>query len=137
MGTKRKNNRYTADFKLSVILDMREHGLSYSETVRKYCLGNTQTGGARQIVKQWERIFLEEGVIGLAIERRGRACKMNNLKREKPIVKSLDKAIENDLIAENQQLKERNEWLEMENAYLKKLDALVRLEEQKSGKKLK
>ena len=49
----------------------------------------------------------------------------------------MDKEIENDLIAENQRLKERLEYLEMENEYLKKLDALVRAEEQQNGKKHK
>ena len=36
---------------------------------------------------------------------------------------------------ENQRLKERLEYLEMENEYLKKLEALVRLEEQQNDKK--
>ena len=64
-------------------------------------------------------------------ERRGR--KSTGMPRKKP----LDKEIENDLIAENQRLKERLEYLEMENEYLKKLDALVRAEEQQNGKKHK
>ena len=64
-------------------------------------------------------------------ERRGR--KSTGIPRKKP----LDKEIENDLIAENQRLKERLEYLEMENEYLKKLDALVRAEEQQNGKKHK
>ena len=45
--------------------------------------------------------------------------------------------MEEDLIAENQRLRERNEYLEAENEYLKKLDALVREREQRSGKKPK
>ena len=53
----------------------------------------------------------------------------------RPRKKPLDKVVENDLIAENQQLKERNQYLEAELEYLKKLDALVRAEEQKNGKK--
>ena len=64
-------------------------------------------------------------------ERRGR--KSTGMPKKKP----LDKEIENDLIAENQRLKERLEYLEMENEYLKKLDALVRAEEQQNGKKHK
>ena len=40
-----------------------------------------------------------------------------------------------DLITENQQLKERLEQLEMENEYLKKLDALVRKRLQNQKKK--
>ena len=65
------------------------------------------------------------------IERRGRKSK------GRPRKKPLDKEIENDLIAENQRLRERLEYVEAENEYLKKLDALVRAEEQKSGKKRK
>lgn len=64
-------------------------------------------------------------------ERRGR--KSTSRPRKKP----LDKEIKNDLIAENQRLKERLEYLEMENEYLKKLDALVRAEEQQNSKKRK
>jgi transposase len=64
-------------------------------------------------------------------ERRGR--KSTGRPRKKP----LDKEIENDLIAENQRLKERNEYLEMEIEYLKKLDALVQAREQQNAKKRK
>ncbi len=71
-------------------------------------------------VKKWQRRYLEEGAAGLITERRGR--KSTGRPRKKP----LDKEFENDLIAENQRLKERNEYLEMEIEYLKKLDALVR-----------
>ena len=83
------------------------------------------------MLHRWERIYLEEGAAGLMTERRGR--KSTGMPRKKP----LDKEIENDLIAENQRLKERLEYLEMENEYLKKLDALVRAEEQQNGKKHK
>ena len=44
------------------------------------------------------------------------------------------KSVEEDIIAENQRLRERNEYLEAELEYLKKLDALVREREQRSGK---
>ncbi len=45
--------------------------------------------------------------------------------------------VEEDLIAENQRLKEEIPYLQAEMEYLKKLDALVRAEEQKNGKKRK
>ena len=63
------------------------------------------------------------------VERRGRKS-TGKLKK-----KQLDKAVEKDLIAENQRLRERNEYLEAELAYIKKLDALVRKREQRNGKK--
>ena len=34
--TGRENKKYSAEFKISVIKDMREHRLGYCETVRKY-----------------------------------------------------------------------------------------------------
>ena len=72
---------------------------------------------------------MEEGAAGLMEERRGR--KSIGRPRKKP----LDKSVEEDLIAENQRLKEQNEYLEAELAYIKKLDALIRAEEERNGKK--
>lgn len=128
---KKFNTKYSPEFKLSVILDMREHCLGYKETARKYGLVKQSFGGALMTLHRWERIYLEEGAAGLAVERRGRCTKMDNPNKGRPRKKPLDKDIENDLIAENQRLKERLEYLEMENEYLKKLDALIRAEEQK------
>lgn len=129
---KKFNTKYSAEFKISVIMDMRESHLSYKATVRKYWgVGNGQEHNYTNRLKLWERIYLEEGAAGLMTERRGK--KSTGRPRKKP----LDKEIENDLIAENQRLKERLEYLEMENEYLKKLDALVRAEEQRNGKKHK
>lgn len=126
--TGRKNKVYSAEFKIGVIMDMREHHLSYHETVRKYELGNDQTGGARLMLQRWERIYLEEGAEGLMKERRGRACSaVGTRKGRSP---KLDKKVEEDLIAENQRLR-------MEIEYLKKLSALVLAEERKNGKKQK
>lgn len=138
MARKKKfNTKYSPEFKLSVILDMREHGLGYGEVVRKYWGVDTykESDNHRSQVRLWERIYLEEGAEGLAVERRGRSTKMDNPNKGRPRKKPLDKEIENDLIAENQRLKERLEYLEMENEYLKKLDALIRAEEQEKNKK--
>ena len=126
--TGRKNKVYSAEFKIGVIMDMREHHLSYHETVRKYELGNDQTGGARLMLQRWERIYLEEGAEGLMKERRGRACSAGGTRKGRP--PKLDKKVKEDLIAENQRLR-------MEIEYLKKLSALVLAEERKNGKKQK
>ncbi len=53
-GTKNKN--YSAEFKTAVIMDMREHGLGYRETVRKYGLVTKSMGGAILTLHRWERI---------------------------------------------------------------------------------
>ena len=128
---------YSPEFKISVIMDMREQHLSYREAVRKYGLGNVQFGGARAMLQRWERIYLEEGEGGFYVERRGRTTKMDNPKKGRPRKKPLDKQVENDLIAELQKLKEENQYLRAENEYIKKLSALIAAEEQKKSKKQK
>ena len=126
---KKFNAKYSPEFKISVILDMREHGLSYNATMRKY-FPEFPTKNY-YFIKQWERIYLTEGAAGFMVERRGRGSK------GKPKKKPLSPETESDLLDEVQRLRERNEYLEMENEYLKKLEALVRAEESRSGKKLK
>ena len=127
--TGRKNKVYSAEFKIGVIMDMREHHMGYCETVRKYWdVTGGQEKNYKNIVKRWERIYLEEGAEGLMKERRGRACSDDGTRKGRP--PKLDKKVEEDLIAENQ-------CLRMEIEYLKKLSALVLAEERKSGKRRK
>ena len=110
-------------------MDMREHHMGYCETVRKYWdVTGGQEKNYKNIVKRWERIYLEEGAEGLIKERRGRACSADGTRKGRP--PKLDKKVEEDLIAENQRLR-------MEIEYLKKLSALVLAEERKSGKRRK
>ena len=124
-GTKQR--KYSAEFKIAVILDMREHRLGYRETARKYW--NVSRGNDlnyTKTIQRWERIFLEEGAEGLMKERRGKACSSNGTRKGRP--PKLDKQTEEDLIAENQRLR-------MEIEYLKKLSALVLAEERENDKK--
>ena len=116
---------YSPEFKISVIMDMREHYLGYRETIRKYWNDGHEANHLSQI-RLWERIFLEEGAEGLMKDRRGRTCSANGTRKGRP--PKLDKKVEEDLIAENQRLR-------MEIDYLKKLSALVLAEERKNGKK--
>ena len=117
--------KYSAEFKIGVIMDMREHHMGYRETVRKYWdVSKGQEANYKNAVQRWERIYLEEGAEGLMKERRGRACSASGTRKGRP--PKLDKKVEEDLIAENQRLR-------MEIEYLKKLDALVqkRLQEER------
>ena len=121
------SRKHSPEFKIRVIMEMREHRLGYCETVRKYWDTNQgQEENYKNIVKRWERIFLEEGTEGLMKERRGRACKANGSNKGRP--PKLDKKAEEDLITENQRLR-------MEIEYLKKLSALVLADEQKNRKR--
>lgn len=126
--TGRKNRVYSAEFKIGVIMDMRENYLSHRETVRKYWNTQNRTEEDKYLhtLINWERIYLEEGAKGLMKERRGRTCKTSGTRKGRP--PKLDKKVEEDLIAENQRLR-------MEIEYLKKLSALVLAEERENGKK--
>ena len=116
--------KYSAEFKIGVIMDMREHHLGYRETMRKYFPDKEPKN--YQFILGWERIYLEEGAEGLMKERRGRACSAGGTRKGRP--PKLDKKVEEDLIAENQRLR-------MEIEYLKKLDALVQKRLQEERKK--
>ena len=108
------NKKYTGEFKQMVVETMRQEGLSYSETEERFGITSHDR------IPSWERIYLEEGPEGLYVERRGRKSTGRPPKQLKP-------EVEEDLIAELQRLR-------AENAYLKKLRALV-LEEERQNKK--
>ena len=99
------NKRYTGGFKQEVVETMMREKLSYRETARLYEINDHKR------VMAWERTYLEEGPEGLYIDHRGRGSKGRPPKELKP-------EVEKDLLAEVQRLR-------AENAYLKKLNALV------------
>lgn len=105
---KQQKSSYSGEFKQNVIEYMHNNHLSLTETAIKFNLGNNN------VVGKWERIYYEEGPQALYEERRGRKKNMSS----KPRKKKLSKEVQEDLIAEVQRLR-------MENAYLKKLQALV------------
>lgn len=109
-----KNQVYTPEFKKSVIDYLEINGKC--ETERHYNISHS-------VFYRWQRIYLESGMVGLSEERRG-SNKTGFIKGRKP---NLDKKVEEDLIAKIQRL-------EMENAYLKKLAALIQEEEKKQLK---
>jgi transposase len=108
------NKRYTPEFKIKVVETMHREKLSYRETARQFDICDHDR------VAAWERIYLEEGAEGLYAERRGRKSTGRPPKIKKE-----------DLIAEVQRLR-------AENAYLKKLNALVaeRVQQEKKQKSL-
>jgi len=108
---------YDGNFKNYVIQYMHNNHLSLTETAIKFNIAN------HVIVGKWERIYYEEGPQALFEERRGRIKNMNT-KTNKKITKEVD----NDLIDEIQRLR-------IENAYLKKLNALVQERVQRENPK--
>ncbi len=87
---------------------MHKNHLSAQETAIHFNLGSVDQA------TRWERIYYEEGPQAFYEKRRGRNKNMSS----KPRKKKLSKENEEDLIEEVQRLR-------MENAYLKKLQALV------------
>ncbi len=109
------NKRYTPEFKKHVVETMQREHLSYSETSRRFEINSHHR------IQSWERIYLEEGPEGFAVERRGGGSKEGHRK-------SLSPKVEEDLLAEVQRLRAENE-------YLKKLQALVLEDERRRGKR--
>jgi transposase len=115
------SKKYSGEFKQMVIETMRTDHLSHREAARRFELKG------KDMIANWERIYLEEGAEGLYRERRGRANAAGGTQKGRK--SNLDKKVEEDLIAENQRLR-------AENDYLKKLNALV-IEEERQNKRRK
>ena len=94
-----------------VVETMRKEHLSIYAAMQEFGIND------HKIIERWERIYLEEGPEGLAIERRGRSSKGR-----------LPKQVEEDLLTEVQRLR-------AENDYLKNLQALVLEDERRQHKK--
>ena len=92
------NKRYTPEFKKLVVKTMQKERISYRETARQFEISDDKR------VAVWERIYLEEGPKGFAIERRGRSS-------EGRPPKQLPKEVEEDLLAEVQRLRAELEYL--------------------------
>ena len=108
------NKRYTPEFKRMVVETMKKEHLSIYAAMQEFGIND------HKIIERWERIYLEEGPEGLAIERRGRSSKGRSPKQ-------LPKQVEEDLLAEVQRLR-------AENDYLKNLQALVLEDERRQHK---
>ena len=94
-----------------VVETMEKEHLSIYATMQEFGIND------HKIIERWERIYLEEGPEGLAIERRGRSSKGRPPKQ-----------VEEDLLAEVQRLR-------AENDYLKNLQALVLEDERRQRRK--
>ena len=109
------NKRYTPEFKRMVVETIEKENLSIRAAMQEFGIND------HKMIERWERIYLEEGPEGLAIERRGRSSKDR-------LPKQLPKQVEEDLLAEVQRLR-------AENDYLKNLQALVLEDERRQRKK--
>lgn len=112
---------YSAEFKIRVILDMLNNGLNIHEVVRKYwnVTRKIDVDRYRSNVRTWLRIYEKKGTSGFMSNTPPRKSKA-------PSAPTSKKSQEYDLPA----ILAENEYLRMENMYLKKLRALILKEEQ-------
>jgi transposase len=103
---------YSADFKLSVLRHMWDNSLSFGQAAVLFNLRNPHS------VSKWERIYRADGPSGLLPRRRKRPKDMTIPTSKPEPAPTSDERPRDELLAEL-------EYLRMENAYLKKLRALV------------
>ena len=123
-GLRRKKSGiyYSAQFKLSALKRMWREELTYRQTATLFDLR-----GGTGIIVRWERQYHEGGPKALEPKGRGRPKQMSAPKPPKPPKLSCAPAHEPQAL---QALRQENEYLRAEVAYLKKLDALVRAKRQ-------
>jgi transposase len=110
----RRYTNYTKAFKLDVLNYMTEHGTSLHETAAIFNIA------ASTSIRNWQKQFEALGEDALQPKKKGR------LSMKKQGTKSSKK---NLVEGSTEALQARIQQLEMENAYLKKLNALVQAKE--------
>jgi transposase len=123
-GLKKKFTHYSAEVKLSVLQHMWDNELSYSQTATKFNIRNPG------IVSVWEREYRRAGIDALTARPRGRPKPM-------PATPPKPETKPDDSNRSKQDLQAEVEHLRLENAYLKKLQALVQARPQAPLKKRK
>ena len=99
----------TVEEKLCIVKDILNNGLSLDDAVIKYKV-------RKDTILRWANLYANTGIEGLQRKNEGKQMK----KKKNYTVEELD---------ELEQLRLRNEWLEAENALLKKVKALVEARE--------
>lgn len=117
------NRSYTGEFKVSVVEYIHNTGASIRKTAAHFNIPSFQS------VSSWLRIYNEQGKEALFVENRGKQTMNKNCKAHKNNSKKEIKETKEDLLKEIKRL-------QMENEYLKKLNALVQ-EREKSQKPTK
>lgn len=109
------SNRYTANFRLEVVRTLKAESLSLLRACLRFNVPNEAT------VLSWVRVYDSQGPEGLKALRKGRPTTMSR-KPKRPLTRE-------------EQLLEELASLKAENAYLKKLQALIQSENLKEEKR--
>lgn len=116
---RQRNVNYSADEKLSFLQRMWEHQWSYAEAAARFNIRS------QCCLSQWERSVREGGIVPLMPKPTGRTKRMSEAPKEtkQPEVPGGD-------IPSYENMVEELKFLRMENAFLKKLRALVQADQQ-------
>lgn len=125
-GLRKKRSVYDVPFKLKVLEHMRREGVSCQRAAVLFDIRSASHVGA------WKRQYDSGGVDALASRHQGRSQKMPDSLPIKPSAPPVC-----DERRSREELLKELEYLRAENAYLKKLDALIRAKKQAAQKKRK
>lgn len=119
-------NDFTLDDKIKAVKKVIK-GMSFTEVAMKLGMRS------HSCVRRWYLAYMKDGVAGLQYRKGIKVS--TSIETSTPMKKRLSKSEREELL----NLRKRNEILELENEYLKKLDALVskREEEEAKAKKQK
>jgi len=123
-GLSKKRGHYSAEFKLSVLQHMWENGLSYRQTAAVFNIANDTS------IADWERRYQSGGIENLALRRGANGTMKAPTTKPTPAPGGEDKRSREELL-------DRLEYLEAENAYLKKRKALLDAKNSTAPKKRK
>ena len=110
----RRYTNYTKAFKLDVLNYMTENGTSFNETAAIFNIA------AASSIQNWQKQFDTQGEDALQPKKKGRQSMKEQGKKSPK---------KNLVEGSTEELQARIQQLEMENAYLKKLNALVQAKE--------
>lgn len=117
LAMQRHKTKYSAEFKQQVVIKIHREGLSLREAMAEFGVRDSGT------ISQWLRLYQLGGIDALQPKPKGRAKQMPKpkLPRSNTITADQDKT--------HAELLKELEYLRAENAFLKKLDALIQAQE--------
>lgn len=114
-GLRAKSVVYDSEFKLSVLRHMWENDISFTQVSAMFDIRD------QSAVRKWQRSYDADGPAGLGVDH---TANVESMSSPIPRVKKPDPSIPDGEKSNADLLAELN-WMRMEVAYLKKLDALV------------
>ena len=125
LSKKLKNNKFTSEFKLSVIQYRQINNTSLRETAEYFDIAN----GA--MICNWEKKYKESGLSGLEGNRGRPKKEMTKSNKNSKLSNPINESEREELI----RLREENRLLKMKIIYEKKLQALLLEEEAEASKR--